>query len=158
MCTRMRSRSRAPSAAMKSGPNACAMAGMAAPPAAVVAREMASASIVAAPSSRSIPSTVLLPLPMPPVRPTRTVAAPSEADDLQDGGRPEQQGREPGAREERPERHVAAFAQLAREFHGDADDGADDRGHEHDGHQRLPAEPGAQRREQLEVAIAHAHA
>ncbi len=51
------------------------MAAMAAPPAAVVAREMASASITAAPSSASICSTVLLPLPMPPVRPTRMLMA-----------------------------------------------------------------------------------
>ena len=45
------------------------MAGRAAPPGAVVAREMASASMTAAPRSASMPATVLLPLPMPPVSP-----------------------------------------------------------------------------------------
>src|SRR4051812_34235530 len=141
---------------MNSGPNWRAMAAMARPPGAVVSREIASASMLAAPSWRSISSTVLLPLPMPPVSPTRTVRLRSEADDLQDRGRPEHQCREPRAGQEGPERDVAAFAQLAGELHADADHRPDDGRHEHDGDQRLPAEPRAQRGEQLEVAVAHA--
>src|SRR3954466_2976558 len=104
---------------MNSGPNRRAMPAMAAPPGAVVAREIASASMLAAPSWRSISSTVLLPLPMPPVSPTRIVRLRSEADDLQDRGWPEHQCRQPGSGQERAERHVPAFAQLAGELHAD---------------------------------------
>jgi hypothetical protein len=55
-----------------------------------------------------------------------------------------------------PEGHEAAFAQGAAELHHDADDGADDRRHQHDRQDGLPAQPGAQRGQQLEVAKAHA--
>jgi hypothetical protein len=46
---------------------------MAAPPAAVILREIASASITVAPKSANIAATVLLPLPIPPVKPIRGV-------------------------------------------------------------------------------------
>src|SRR3954470_9201381 len=105
---------------MNSGPNRWVMAAIAGPPGAVVAREIASASMLAAPRSRSIRSTVLLPLPMPPVSPTRIAGPRSEADHLQDCGRAEHQSGEPRAGEEGAERHVAAVAQLAGELHPDA--------------------------------------
>src|SRR5437763_5675972 len=122
----MRTRSSAPSAVMKSLPNFAAMSGIAAPPGAVLEREIASASITAAPSSASICRTVLLPLPIPPVRPMRSAiaAARSQADGLQDRLRAEQHRRQPGAGEERTEWHVAAFAQAAGDLHADAHDGA----------------------------------
>jgi hypothetical protein len=48
------------------------MAGMALPPGCVKDLEMASASMTAAPARAKILATVLLPLPMPPVRPSRS--------------------------------------------------------------------------------------
>jgi len=56
---------------MNSAPKRAAIAAMADPPGAVVSREIASASMAAAPACANIRSTVLLPLPMPPVSPTR---------------------------------------------------------------------------------------
>src|SRR6478735_8360825 len=122
---------------MKWAPKWAAIAAMAAPPGAVVPREIASASITAAPSSASICSTVLLPLPMPPVRPTRML----QPDRRQDGGRPEDHGREARPGKEGAEGYIAAFAQATGELHRDADHGADDRGHQDDGDESLPAEP-----------------
>src|SRR5437667_2228618 len=114
----MRSRSSAPSAVMKPAPKRSAIAAIAAPPVAVVPREIASASTTAAPSWASISRTVLLPLPMPPVRPTRQVI--SKPDGRKDGSRPEDHGREAGHREEGPEGNVAALAQAGGELHRDA--------------------------------------
>ena len=67
-----------------------------------------------------------------------------------------EQGDPGGAREEGPERNRHTAADPARRHHRDADDRAD-RGREQQ-HERehLPAEPGADRGEQLEVAVAHA--
>ena len=47
-------------------------------------------------------------------------------------------------------------AAWPRHLHGDADDRADHRRRQDDRQQHLPAEPGAERGEQLEVAVAHA--
>lgn len=49
-----------------------------------------------------------------------------------------------------------AAAMALEEDEADAHDGADDRGHQDDGGQGLPAEPRAQGGQQLEVAVAHA--
>ena len=68
---RMRSLSSAPSGVTNSLPKASAIAGMAGPLAAVTLRAIASESITAAPRAASIWATVLLPLPMPPVKPSR---------------------------------------------------------------------------------------
>ena len=68
---RMLSRSNAPCALTMADPKAFSMAGIACPPLAVVAREIASASIQAAPMEVKIWATLLLPLPMPPVTPSR---------------------------------------------------------------------------------------
>jgi len=67
--SRIRVRSMAPWASIRCSPNADAMCGMAAPPAAVSWREIASVSTRWAPRSVSIWLTVDLPLPMPPVSP-----------------------------------------------------------------------------------------
>ena len=72
---RMRSRSRAPAAVMVSAPKVAAIAGMAKPCGAVTEREIASASSTVAPQLASIDATVLLPLPMPPVNPSRKACA-----------------------------------------------------------------------------------
>ncbi|KZS00767.1 Uncharacterized protein APZ42_002798, partial [Daphnia magna] len=60
------------------------------------------------------------------------------------------------AGQEGAEGHVAAFTQLGIELHGNADDGADQRGTQHDGQNHLPTQPGTEGGQQLEVAIAHA--
>ncbi len=75
--SRMRARSSAPVASMNSGPKRFRMASMPPPPAAVREREIASVSTSRAPQSTSIWATVLLPLPMPPVRPIRRGATPA---------------------------------------------------------------------------------
>ena len=56
---------------MKSAPKASRIGSIAAPPGSVRLRAIASVSISSAPRSTSRAATVLLPLPMPPVRPTR---------------------------------------------------------------------------------------
>src|ERR1035438_2617947 len=68
----MRARSRLPSATMNPAPKAARIASTAAPPASVSERAIASVSISAAPWATRIDATVLLPLPMPPVRPKRS--------------------------------------------------------------------------------------
>ena len=72
---RIWSRSNAPSGVIMVSPKALRIRGMARPPGAVTARAMASASMTAAPKSARKPATVLLPLPMPPVRPRRKAHA-----------------------------------------------------------------------------------
>ena len=69
---RMASRSMAPSGLIRVSPNSAKMAGMALPPGCVKDLEMASASMTAAPARAKMLATVLLPLPMPPVRPSRS--------------------------------------------------------------------------------------
>ena len=59
----------APEISIISGPKAWRMAGTAAPPAAVTAREMRSASMMGSPSSRKMSAAVLFPEPAPPVKP-----------------------------------------------------------------------------------------
>ena len=158
-------RSRPPSAAMKPAPNAAAIAPSAAPPGSVRRRAIRSVSITTAPRLASIAPTVLLPLPMPPVRPmrkavmrasTRTSVRPGPAQPAEDALGPGEHDHQPGAGEEGAEGHVAAFAQRRRHLHDDADDRADHRGAEHDRQDHLPAQPGTERGEQLEVAEAHA--
>jgi hypothetical protein len=64
---------------------------------------------------------------------------------------------QPGAAgEERIEGNIATFAQLGRHLHCDSDHGADHGSAEYDRQDHLPAEPRAERSEQLEVAEAHA--
>src|SRR4051812_46749175 len=85
VCSRMRSRCSAPSAVMKPAPKTRAISAIAGPRGAVVLREIASASMAVAPSCASIESTVLLPLPMPPVRPTRSAMALHPVEDEHEG-------------------------------------------------------------------------
>ena len=65
--SRMRALFMAPEISIISGPKAWRMAGTAAPPAAVTAREMRSASMMGSPSSRKMSAAVLFPEPAPPV-------------------------------------------------------------------------------------------
>ena len=61
-----------------------------------------------------------------------------------------------GTGQKRPEGNIATLAQAAGKFQGNAYDGADNGGHQDQGNECLPAEPGAQRSKQLEVAVTHA--
>jgi hypothetical protein len=112
------------------------------------AREIASASMMAAPRARQhLVATVLLPLPMPPVRPrSRLRSCPAHRPTARrmDCG-PKTMAVRP-ARQKGAERHIRRLRAAAVELHANADDRADHRGHQDDGHQRLPAKPGAQAR------------
>ena len=68
---RIAARSSAPCGSMTASPNAFRIAGMAAPPAEVSACATASVSTMCAPCAANRSATVLLPLPIPPVNPTR---------------------------------------------------------------------------------------
>src|SRR5439155_21053978 len=105
---------------------------MAAPPGMVRRRAIRSVSITTAPTLASIAPTVLLPLPMPPVRPNRAAviagtAGSRQAHPAEDAFRSGEQDDQPRAGQKRTERDVAPFPQRGRHLHDDADDGADDR-------------------------------
>src|SRR5690606_6993504 len=124
-------------------------------PGSTTSRARRSVSITGTPSSRKRAAAVDLPLAMPPVRATRsisTVQAEIPADDCV----APKEGDQAGDGEIGAERHgLGAVASLDGDG-GDAKHRAR-RGRKQD-HQRqlLPAQPGAERGEQLEVAIAHA--
>src|SRR6187455_406678 len=130
----MRGRSRAPLASTKPAPKAARIASIAAPPGRVRRRAMRSVSMTTAPRLASIAPTVLLPLPMPPVRPMRKAVMRAPTREGRFGLRPAQPAEDalgagedhhqPGTGEEGTERHVAAFAQGRRHLHDDADDRA----------------------------------
>src|SRR4051812_30355813 len=109
--SRMRARSSAPSAVIIASPNAARMAGMAAPPAAVRLRALASASISAAPWATSMAAKVLLPLPMPPVSPIFFIGGINSAQGERKGEghdvapfiRPDDEAHQAGPRQERAE-------------------------------------------------------
>src|SRR5207245_10772481 len=130
------------------------MAGMASPPGKVSRRAMASVSMMAAPCDARSTATVLLPLPMPPVRPIRSTRlatrTPEErgsgpAKPIEYANRPGEHHHHAGAREERTEGHIAAFTQSAADFQANADDRADDRGGQHDRQNHLDPQPCAER-------------
>src|SRR5688572_8727463 len=165
---RMRARSSAPSGRTYSSPNASRMSGIAAPPGAVSACEIASVSTTSAPSSAKMSAAFDFPLPMPPVSPTRyavftgSVKEVSGRDLLEEvqvlavqrfavEERDQSRDGEVGAERNR---HVAAAPREHDEQY--ADDSAYERRQQDHEWQHLPAEPRANRREQLEVAIAHA--
>ncbi len=65
--------------------------------------------------------------------------------------------REPaGDGEERSEGELRVASLALADHHDDAEHGADTGSEHDDGQQHAPAEPGAERGEQLEVAVAHA--
>src|ERR1019366_7908896 len=155
----MRARSRLPSAAMNSAPKVALIASIAAPPASVRDRAIASVSISAAPWATRIDATVLLPLPIPPVRPMRSgearAACSAPAEPAEHARLASEHDGDSCAGKERAERNVMPFAQRRAHLHDDADDGADQRRSEDDGQDHLQPEPGAERSEQLEVTEAH---
>ena len=119
-------RSSAPSLVKKSAPNWLAIAGMAAPPGKVHVRAMASASINVAPQATNISATVLLPLPMPPVRPSRnTSLCRSEPQDGKNCLGTKKQRSQTSESQKRTEGHISSFAQLCKHLDPNTYHGAD---------------------------------
>src|SRR5690606_22690170 len=136
-------------------------------PGATTSRAMTSVSTSDAPSSTSFLATMDLPLAIPPVKPMVSMRAlpsgPVEVWTLEqqvlielDQGLAPKQRDPAGAGEIGAEGDRRVARAAAERDHRDADDGADHRRQQDDERQRLPAEPGAECREQLEVAEAHA--
>src|SRR5574341_449784 len=153
--SRIRPRSRPPSGPITSGPKRSRIAGIASPPGAVSAREISSVSTTAAPSASNRPDTTDFPEPMPPVSPTQYGMLEEvevvPVDPLAPEHRDQPRNREVGTERDR------LFARMLREQdqrdpHHRANQG---RGENRE-RQHLPAEPGADRGEQLEVPVAHA--
>jgi hypothetical protein len=69
---------------------------------------------------------------------------------------PQRQGDPRRARQVGTERYRHAASEPAGRNHGESGGCADEGGEQQHERQHLPAEPGADRREQLEVAVAHA--
>src|SRR5690606_6541320 len=166
-----------PSAAITSSPNAARIGSIAAPPGAVSSCAMRSVSTTSTPSAANRRSTVDLPLPMPPVMATMNgrscpaegfrfviagVYQPPAA--VRPGSEPVEgrqwlaklEGEQAGAGEIGAERN-RRLPPVPREDHeADPDHGAHHRREQDHRGQRGPAEPRADRREELEVAEAHA--
>src|SRR5690349_4233584 len=157
---RIHARSRLPSAAMLAVPKCFRSASIAAPSAAVSSREMASVSTTTAPRDAKCSAAADLPEPMPPVSPTQSgIDRPSEEKKIQILPR---QRLAPEQRDQAGEDEVGAewnghVTAMARESDEPEADHRADKGREQD-HQRqhLPAEPGSDCRQELEVAVAHA--
>src|SRR5437762_8285119 len=124
---------------------------------------MASVSMTVAPSCANSAATVLLPLPMPPVSPTlklgvRTMALlrSSPAQPVENATRAGEHHDHTGPGEKGTEGNIAALAQCIGELHRDADDRAQHGSRQNDRQNHWSAEPGTERRQQLEVAVTHA--
>ena len=164
---RMRSRSSAPSAAMIAAPKASRSAGIAAPPARSGRARWRRCRPVPRRSPTSIAATVLLPLPMPPVRPMAArgscrlrrghvvrQAQPSQSSTV---GAPASITDQAAAGQEGPERHVAAFAQRCRRASCRCRHGADaPRRSARSAAIACQPSQAPERGQQLEVAVAHA--
>ena len=133
----------------------------AAEPGATTSRASRSVSTMATPSAANRLATVLLPQAMPPVSPMRKPPRMDQpwreqaeialdhlvADDQRDPA---------GDGEERAEGDLRVPALALADHDHDAEHRAHAGGEHDDGQQHLPAQPGAERGEQLEVAVAHA--
>src|SRR5476649_2334774 len=136
---RMRARSSAPVASANSAPNSATMAGIAAPPGAVRLWAIWSVSTTLAPRAANMSATVLLPLPMPPVRPmekgsvlivrlqVRIEAAGNRHDRLA-----VQEDDQAGRRQVGAERDLQIDAAAVDHHQRDADHRAHQRRHQHD--------------------------
>src|SRR5436190_3061472 len=155
-CSLIASRSIAPRAVMNASPNNPLMCGSAAPPASVSSRAIASVSTTVAPRRANSSAAALLPVPMPPVRPTTNMSQPIEI--------PAQDRLAPKEANERGDGDVgsevkaeAGVPLAARREHLQRTEGeADDRGEQDHERQHFPAEECADRGVHLEVAVAHA--
>src|SRR6185503_16288319 len=157
--SRMRLRFMAPDASTNALPNWRMISATAAPPAAVSSCEMASVSTTVAPSRANSSAAALLPLPMPPVRPT---TRPNE--NTSPGQVPAHDGLAPEHRHDRGDCEVGtemkakrAVPAASRRHHLQHAKGeADHRGEQDHQRQHLPTEECADCRAHLEVAEAHA--
>src|SRR5688572_3833206 len=161
--SRRRARSRLPSGCSTSRPKCSATCASKGDPRATTSRARTSVSTMEAPSAANRLATVLLPQAMPPVRPTRywraTGSLRSQREQAEVTGDDEVAGdqRDPaGDGEKRSEGDLGVPALALPHHDHDADDGAHAGGEHDDGQQHLPAHPGAERGEQLEVAVTHA--
>src|SRR5580698_10107513 len=150
---RICARSSEPSTATNDGPNSWAIAGIATPFGAVMRCAITSVSTSGTPSAPNLSATVDLPLPMPPVNPTANMV--SASPDRQIERRADKQRERAAGREKRTERQRLLETHTAAPRCRESDHGAGDGRHQHDLRQRGPAEPGAERGEQLEIAVAH---
>src|SRR3569623_1686312 len=166
---RRRPRSRVPSGCSTSSPPRSTLSCSASLSGDSTSRATTAASIPGTPRRSKYRATVDLPLPMPPVRPMMSMplaygARRASASDLvrkegeiTRGKRVAQQQREPAGRGEiRSERNGDVAIAAAGDDEREADGCADHARQQHDHRQALPAHPGAQHREQLEIAVAHA--
>src|SRR6516162_8030020 len=131
-------------------------------PGSTTSRATWSLSRIGTPSAPKNFAAVDLPLAIPPVSPTRygrvlmrSMQRGREAEIASDDGLPEHQHQPAGAREEWPERYGCRAALTSQHDQRQADDRADSRSDQDDRQKHLPAEPSTQRREELEVAVAH---
>src|SRR3954471_13570179 len=148
---RMRARSSAPAASANSAPNSAMMAGIAGPCGAVRLWAIRSVSTMLAPRAANMSATVLLPLPMPPVRPMekgsgRGVALMLMQEALGEGRqrRAVQQGDQAGGGQVGAERNRRIAAMLGHHHQRDADHRADRRRQQDDGRQHGPTHPRTQ--------------
>ena len=122
---------------------------------------MASVSTTVAPSRANSSAAALLPLPMPPVRPDHV--GPPRAHSrspvpAHDRGSPQSSATTPAIGEvgSETESELASRGRARRTSAAMPNGSADERRQQDHERQHLPAEPGADRGEQLEVAVAHA--
>src|ERR1700761_6470498 len=120
--------------------------------------------MIGAPNAPKNLAAVDLPLAMPPVSPTRNGLLLMYLRSSSERGHPEVSGYQLGPEHEHePSRGGEKGAECNRGGlvataecdQRESDDGADGRRDQDDGQEHPPSEPGAQRREQLEVTIAH---
>lgn len=107
-----------------------------------------------APRSANICLYGVLPLPIPPVRPSRNAATvkgrpPGEASQARRSERTASAG------QKWTKRHIATFHAAIADLHGNTHDGADDGGDQDHRNQGLPAKPRAQRCIEFKVTKAH---
>src|ERR1700740_1219399 len=131
-------------------------------PGSTTSRAIWSLSRIGTPSAPKNFAAVDLPLAIPPVRPTRYARAlmrsgqrRGEAEIAGDDRSAEHQHQPAGDREERAERDRCGAALASQGDQAQADDRAGRRGDQDDRQKHLPAEPRAERRKELEVAVAH---
>src|SRR5882672_420192 len=165
-----RLRSSRPSAPSTEGPKVATTAASPGVLGSTTSRAISSVSMTGTPSDRKTFAAALLPLAMPPVSPTRKNARPWVAlaggcSGMTDARHPEvtagyfrapHEADPAGRRKVRSEWNRQLPVPPAKDNERDADNGPGGRGHQHDWQHHLPAHPGAEGGQQLEVAVAHA--
>ena len=115
-----------------------------------------SASATSTPRAAKARATSDLPLPMPPVRPMTSGAVHPGKERSRIERSAEEQRDRAGDGEIRAEGQRNVVVAPLEDDQRDADERADDRRHQDDQREHLPAEPRAERGQQLEVAVPHA--